>query len=132
MEEEEMKVSFSTLLLAVLVALTVSCSRDATFTVSSAYQGRVAVAEDKDTMERIIDCAITQNGDHLSAMELLPKGTVFRVATGTKVRVEGFTFSSSRARKIRILEGEYSGKEGWVYAASLRPDTSIQQASAGH
>jgi hypothetical protein len=44
-------------------------------------------------------------------MELLAKGKVFRVETGTKVMVNyGFTFS--RARKIRVLEGEHSGKEG--------------------
>ena len=114
---------------ALLLVFCVSCSRDATFTLSSAYQGRALVAEDKDTMERIIDCAITQNGDHL-AMDLLPKGNVFRVAAGTRVKVAGFAFSPSRARKIRILEGENSGKVGWVYAALLRPDPGVQQASA--
>ena len=119
-------------LFVLLLAFCVSCSRDSTFTVSSAYQGRALVAEDKDTMERIIDCAITRNCDHLSAMELLPKGKVFRVAAGTRVRVEEFALFSSRARKIRILEGEYSGKEGWVYERTLRPDSSIQKASAGH
>ncbi len=82
-------------------------------------------------MERLIDCAITRNCDHLSAMELLAKRKVFRVETGTKVLVNyGLTFS--RARKIRILEGEYSGKEGWVYEGTLRPDRSFEQASAEH
>ena len=119
-------------LFVLLLAFCVSCSRDSTFTVWSAYQGRAPVAEDKDTMERIIDCAITRNCDHLSAMELLPKGKVFRVAEGTRVSVKEFALSSSRARKIRILEGEYSGREGWVYERALRPEYIIQQASAGH
>lgn len=101
------------------------------FIVSSAYQGRVLVAEEKDTMERIIDGAITRSGDPLTVTTLLPKGKVFRVASGTKVSVEGFTFSASRAKKIRILEGEKSGKEGWIYAALLRPDPSIRLAPTG-
>ena len=118
-------------LLALPLLFCLSCSRNTTFTVSSPYQGRVLVAEDKDTMERIIDSTITRNGDPLLVMELLPNGKVFRVADGTKVRVEGFAFFSSRARKIRILEGENSGKEGWVYTAVLRPDSGTRLAGPG-
>ncbi len=117
-------------LFVLVLPFCVSCSRDTTFTVSSLYQGRVLVAEDKDTMENIIYSAITRNGDPRLVMELLPTGKVFRVATGTKVKVEGFTFSLSQVRKVRILEGENSGKEGWIYAAVLRPDSGIQPSSA--
>jgi len=118
-------------LFALLLVFCLSCSRDTTFTVWSPYQERVLVTEDKETMERIIDGAITRNGDPLLAMELLPNGKVFRIASGTRVSIEGFTFSSSRARKVRILDGENEGKEGWVYAAVLRPDPGTRQAPAG-
>jgi hypothetical protein len=115
------KVSF---LIAVLLASSLSCSRDTIVTVSSAYDGEALVAEDRDTMERLIDCAITRNCDHLSVMGLLAERKAFLVETGTKVIVSnGLAFSM--ARKIRILEGEHSGKEGWVYERALRSDRSF-------
>jgi hypothetical protein len=118
-------------LTALLLASSLSCSHDTTFTLSSIYNGRALVAEDRDTMERLIDCAITRTCDGLSAMDLLAKRKVFRVETGTKVMVkDGFTFSM--ARKIRILEGEHNGKEGWVYERTLRRTGGFQQASVRH
>jgi hypothetical protein len=45
-------------LIALLLASSLSCSRDTIFTLSSTHNGRALVAEDRATMERIIDCAI--------------------------------------------------------------------------
>lgn len=104
-----------------LLALLLSCNRDITYRLSAAYGSKVAVAEDKETMERIIDCAVTRNWDHLSLPELLAKREVFLVENGSQViMMGGFTFS--RARKVRILEGDFIGKEGWVYERMLVRD----------
>ena len=113
-----MKVSSSILLLVVLLALTVSCSHETTFTLSSTYAIKVPVAQNKDVMERMIDCAITGKCEGVCAMEFLPSGEIFFVRAGTRVMTTG-GLSFSSARKIRVLEGEYSGKEGWVYDRML-------------
>jgi len=125
-----MKVLSSTVLFAVLLTFTLSCSRNTTFTLSSAYGTKVLVAQDKDVMERMIECGITGKCDGLCVMELLPSGKVFSVKAGTKVMTrDGLSFSS--VRKIHILEGECSGKEGWVYDRILyeaRSDVPFQQS----
>jgi hypothetical protein len=132
MEEGEMKVLSSVIVFAVLLAFVLSCSQNTTFTLSSAYGTKVLVAHDKDVMERMIACGITGECDGLCVMELLPSGKVFSVKAGTKVMVrDGFSFS--HARKIHILEGECSGKEGWVYDRALyeaHSDVPFQQALA--
>ena len=108
---------------SLLFVLTLSCSRDTTLTLSSTYDARVLVAQDKVVMERIIDCAVTRTCDRLPVMELLPSGNVFLVATGTKVMMRD-SFSLSDVKKVRILDGEHSGKEGWVYERMLCEDQS--------
>ena len=113
-----MKALSSILLFVVLVALTVSCSHDTTFTLSSAQGIKVPVAQDKAVMERMIDCAIVGKCEGVCTMELLPGGEVFFVRAGTRVMTTG-GLSFSSARKIRVLEGECSGKEGWVYDRML-------------
>jgi hypothetical protein len=83
-------------------------------------------------MERMIECGITGKCDGLYVMELLPSGKVFSVKAGTKVMTRD-RFSFSSARKIHILEGECSGKEGWVYERVLyaaRSNVPFQQAFA--
>jgi hypothetical protein len=113
-----MKVSSSILLFVVFAALTVSCSHDTTFTLSSVNGIKVPVAQSRDVMERMIDCAFAGKCDGVCTMELLPKGEVFFVRPGTRVTTTGgLTFAS--ARKIRVLDGECSGKEGWVYDRML-------------
>ncbi len=113
-----MKVLSSTLLFVVLVALTLSCSHETTFTLSSAYGIKVPITQNKDLMERMIDCAITGKCDGLCTMERLPSGEVFFVKVGTRVMTTG-GLSLSSARKIRVLDGECSGKEGWIYDRML-------------
>lgn len=50
-------------------------------------------------------------GDSYGNTNLIMSGTVFLVDHGTKVLVID---SHSFTRKIRILEGEHTGKAGWV------------------
>ncbi len=113
-----MKLLSSVVLLAVFLTFTQSCSRDATFTLSNTCGTEVLVAQDKEVMERIVECGITGTCAGLCTMELFPSGKVLSVKAGTRVTASvGFSFS--KVRKIRILEGEFKGKEGWVYELVL-------------
>jgi hypothetical protein len=106
-------------LIALLLVCSFSCSHDTTFTLSSTYGDKALVAQDPDTIERMIDCGITRDCDRLSVRALLAQGKVFLVDTGTKVTMrDGFTLS--RARRIRVLEGEYAGRTGWIYERMVR------------
>ncbi len=113
-----MKLLPSAVLLAVLLTCSLSCSRHETLTLSNTCGSRVLVARDKDVMERVVECGISGKCDTLCTMELFPSGKVFSVEAGTKVMASvGFSFS--KVRKIRILEGEFNGREGWVYELVL-------------
>jgi hypothetical protein len=112
------------LFLALLPLFLLSCTREENYTVAAAYDGRILIAQDKDTMERMIDCAITGKCGHLSVMELLPGGKVFLLQAGTSVAMRGGLFSFSNARKVHILEGEHRGEDGWVYDRMLCQDQS--------
>lgn len=50
----------SFLIATLLLAPSLSFNRDTTYTLSAAYGGKVVVAEDKETMEGIIDGAVTR------------------------------------------------------------------------
>ena len=115
-------------LIALVLASSLSCSRDAVFIVASVSGDTVLVSEDRETMERIIECAITRTCGELSAMALLAAGKVFRLPCGTKVKLrDGFTFA--KARKIRVLDGKHAGKDGWIYERVLIPyDSSLSFA----
>ena len=119
-----MKWLLSSLLLALLSLIPLSCTQDTNYTVTAVYDSRILVSQDKETMERMIDCAVTRNCDGLSVMELLPSRKVFFVESGTKVALKGGPFSFSDARKVRILEGQHSGEYAWVYDRMLYPDQS--------
>ncbi len=112
------------LFLALLPLVLVSCTHESTYTVAAAFDGRILVAQDKDTMERMIDCAITGKCAHLSVMELLPSQKVFLVEAGTTVSVRDGLLSFSNARRIHVLEGEHQGKDGWIYDRMLCEDRS--------
>jgi hypothetical protein len=112
------------LFLALFLPLSLSCTRDTTYKLAGAYEGRILVAQDKEMMERMIDCAITGKCEHLSVMELLPSRKVFLVEAGAEVVMRGGLFSFSNARMVRILEGEHSGQTGWVYDRMLCDDRS--------
>ena len=115
-EEGKMKILFFLMAFGLLLAFAVSCS-DTIFTLSTECDRTVLIAQDKDTMEHMIDCGITGKCD-LSMMELLYKGKVFRVDAGTRVMAAN-SFTSSDARKVKILDGDHSGKSGWVYERML-------------
>jgi len=113
-----MKLLSSVMLLVFILTFTPSCSRDTTFRLSNAYGTKVLVAQDQDVVDRMIECGISGKCEGLCVMELLPSGKIFSVRAGTRVIARG-GFSFSSVRKIHILEGEYSGKEGWVYERLL-------------
>ena len=124
-----MKLLAYAILLAVLLACSLSCSRHETLTLSNTCGSRVLVAQDKDLMERVVECGLSGKCDSLCTMELFPSGKVFSVAAGTKV-LASIGFSLSKVRKIRVLEGEFSGREGWVYELVLyqaRSNAPFQQ-----
>jgi hypothetical protein len=119
-----MKRLFFILSLALFLPFLLSCTRDTTYTLAGSYEGKILVAQDKELMERMIECAITGKCEHLSVMELLPNRRVFLVDAGTEVAMRGGPFSFSNARKVHILEGERSGQDGWVYDRMLCEDRS--------
>jgi hypothetical protein len=128
-----MKKYLSFLLVGLSFFLFSSCFQDGRYTVTS-LNSRVLVSQDKETMESMIDCAMTHRCEGLSIMKLLPSQKVFFVESGTKVSVEEGLFSFSDARKVRVLGGEHGGKEGWVYDRMLchdRSNTPYQLAFAG-
>ena len=112
------------LFLVLLPLVLLSCTREENYTVAAACDGRILVAQDKDTMERLIDCAITGKCEHLAVMELLPSRKVFLVEAGTTVAMKEGLFSFSNARKVHILEGDHHGEDGWVYDRMLSQDRS--------
>lgn len=128
-----MKWIVSILFLALLPTFSISCSQDKTYNVAAGHDSRILVAHDRETMERMIECAITNKCSHLSVMELLPSQKVFLVEAGTKVAMKGGLFSFSNARRVHILEGTHSGQDGWVYDRMLcqdRTSTPYQLAFA--
>ena len=94
------------------------------YTVTTVYDSRILVAQDKETMERVIDCAITHGCEPGFVMELLPSRKVFFVESGTKVVATGGLFTFSDAIKVHILEGEHNGEYAWVYDRMLFQDKS--------
>lgn len=117
---------------ALFLVLLLSCSRDSVYKLSSVSDNRVLVAEERGTMESVIDCGVARACEGLSVMELLYQKKAYSVQPGTRVAAgNGFAFSS--ARHVRILEGEHAGKEGWVYEGTLVADRSeapVYQAKA--
>lgn len=101
-----------------LLALLAFCGRERVAVLSSDYGEQVFVAEDKETMESLIDLFVSGNRSHASLMGLLAEGRVLCVRAGTKVIVaEDDSFA--RTKRIRITEGEYEGRDGWVYEIML-------------
>lgn len=50
--------------------------------------------------------------------ELMASGKVFRVPVGTRARV---TQVAATSRKVRVLDGAESGREGWIQVEEVRP-----------
>ncbi len=117
-----MKISSLFLLLASFMLLSASCTQEANYTVTAVYDSRILVAQDKETMERVIDCAITGECKPGFVMELLPGRKVFFVESGTKVVIRGGLFTFSDAIKVHILDGEHGGIDAWVYNRMLYQD----------
>ncbi len=105
-------------LVALVIASSLSCTHDGPLTLLSPFDDNVLVAEERETMERIIDCAIARVCGDLSVMALLMERKAFLVPCGTTVALQD-GFSLSKARKIHVLSGEHAGKEGWVYERML-------------
>ncbi len=99
-----------------------SCTQDAHYTVGASFDSRILVSRDKETMERMIECAIARQCEGLSIMELLPSRKVFFVESGTKVVIKGGLFSFSDARRVHILQGPHHNEDGWVYDRMLYQD----------
>ncbi len=117
-----MKWFFAALFPALLLLLLASCTQDSHYIVTASFDNRILVAQDKETMERMIDCAIARRCEGFSIMELLPSRKVFFVESGTKVVIKGGLFSFSDARRVHILQGAHHNEDGWVYDRMLYQD----------
>jgi hypothetical protein len=109
----------SILLLSVILT---SCTRDTKYTVTALNDNSILVTKDKETMERMVDCAITRHCEGISVMKLLPSGKAFFVPTGTDVTMKTGLISLSDVRKIHILNGPHNGQDVWVYNRMLYQD----------
>ena len=120
-------------LIALALASLLSCSHSGELTLASPSGDAVFISQERETMERLIECALTQECGEISLMALLAQRKVFRVTCGTRVELQdAFTFSS--VRRIRVLDGQYAGKNGWVYERMLCADlgsSTSQQRSEG-
>ena len=125
-----MRLPSSVVCAVLLLSVILSCGRDTTFTLSSAGT-EVIIARDKNVMESMVDCAVAGECNGVRAMELLPSGKVFVVKAGTRVATEATMFALSNVRKVRVLDGERKGSEGWIYDRILYADprdSSVQRA----
>jgi hypothetical protein len=111
------------LFLVSLFVVSVSCTRQASYTVTAAYDDKILVTSDKETMEYLIDCSITRDCTRIPMMKLAYEGKVFYVESGTTVEIRYNLFSSD-ARKGQIMSGEHTGQYCWVYDRMLSPDRS--------
>jgi hypothetical protein len=65
----------------------------------------------------------SEASDDLGISNLKGAGKLLLVQNGTRVRVIGHRWMESKY-ELRILEGEFKGKSGWVRRAFLRPLTT--------
>ena len=123
-----MKLSSPVLLIVQLSLSLLSCTQEATYTVTGVYDDRILVSQNKETMERVIECAVTRECQPGFVMELLPTRKVFFLKSGTKVTTRVGLFAFSDAIKVHILDGEHRGEDAWVYDRmlyeALPPDQS--------
>ncbi len=104
---------------ALLLAAGVSCTRETTFTLCSSDENRnVIVAVDKETMRKVIEVSVKRTYGDSSLIDLFSGQKVFLVQAGTKVEVEDPNLFG-RTVRIHILEGEQSGRDGWVHKSML-------------
>ncbi len=103
---------------ALVLVWGVSCTRQTTFTLSYGDNRSVIVAEDLETMRKLIEVSATGKYEDLSLADLFSKQKVFLVQAGTKVEVKGAHLFGRNVR-IHILEGEHSGMDGWVHKNML-------------
>jgi hypothetical protein len=107
------------ILCALVLVWGVFCARETIFTLSDARSENVIVAEDLDTMRKVIEAAATRTYQNLPLVDLIAKRKVFLVQSGTRVEVKEAHLFGRNAR-VEILEGEHAGRLGWVQKSMLR------------
>ena len=107
------------ILCALVLVWGVFCARETTYTLFSEHGGNVIVAEDLDTMRKVIEAAATRTYQNLPLVDLIAKNKIFLVQSGIKVQVKEAHLFGRNAR-IEILEGEHTGRLGWVQKSMLR------------
>ena len=116
---EQIAIFFLLLVLASVLTLSVLRGREAIFTVSAITHGRILVADEKETIEHLIDCTVVSRCDSGLVMKLMASGSIFFVEPGTRVSADnGLTLSN--VRRVRILNGSHSGREVWINARLLK------------
>jgi hypothetical protein len=117
-----MKCTALVLLVVALTIVSISCSRQTSYSVAAAYDDKVLVAQDKETMEYLIDCSVTRSCPPVPIMKLIYERKVFFIEAGATVKISGSPFSFSDAKKIEVLTGEHNGQYCWVYNRMLYRD----------
>jgi hypothetical protein len=75
------------------------------------------VALSKDTVHRLTRAAEIQ--DQSIIKDLIDRGRAVEVSANTRVRVIGDSYNE---RQVRLEDGPYAGKTGWVPYEWLKPD----------
>jgi hypothetical protein len=84
--------------------------------------------EDWDAMiDAQVDAARGGPGAGVRLSRLVASGRVLALPTGTAVRIVG---SGMFSRQVLLLDGEYSGREGWVQVELVRPGPLTGPAGA--
>jgi len=100
-------------LIAILVLLSLSACTTSSSSVSVGEEGLLlkatAVAVSEQAYDELTDVAVAEDIIGFSQMSL--EGKLFLIEKNTRVLVIDRTFFRS---KVRILEGEYFGRSGWV------------------
>ena len=116
------------LILVLGAVLWFSCPSNRQYVLSGVSGDQILVSRDRETMETIIDCAITRRCDDPSSTRIVLENGLFTAEKGTAVSLlEGFTFSP--AKHIRILHGIHAGEVGWVSDRMLQQSDARTQSS---
>jgi hypothetical protein len=96
--------------------------------LESNSEAMVLVASDKDALDAFTKAAVSDDKEGLAALILA--GRLWPVKGGTKVRVIDYGgFLNATKTQVRILEGGYYGRSGWVAAEWVVQSSGIESAT---
>jgi ribosomal protein L40E len=90
--------------------------------VLSVSSGKAIVADSPENFERVVHLSVV--GDNLGIAELALQGHAFLVDSGTRVKIIDSGIVKS---EVRIMEGQFFGRSGWVPREFLNRNSSADR-----